>query len=97
MLTAPVLSNYKLKGSQVFTETPDFIQALMQEGTAIHTDVFKRGNAAYPYGVRLWDGDTGNTLELRLCKSLDDAIYTARGRRARNAPSRDGSYALTGL
>ena len=42
-------------------------------------DVFKRVNAAYPYGVRLWDEDTGNTLEVRLCKSLDDAIYSARG------------------
>jgi hypothetical protein len=34
---------------------------------------------AYPYGVRLWEEDTGNTLEIRLCKSLDDAIYSARG------------------
>ena len=44
-----------------------------------YADVFKRVNAAYPYGVRLWDEDTGNTLEVRLCKSLDDAIYSARG------------------
>ena len=78
-LTAPILSHYRLKGPQMFTETPDLIQALVQEGTGIHADVFKRVNAAYPYGVRLWDGDTGNTLELRLCKSLDDAIYSARG------------------
>jgi hypothetical protein len=63
----------------MFTETPDLIQALAQEATGIHADVFKRISAAYPYGVRLWDGDTGNTLELRLCKSLDDAIYSARG------------------
>ena len=63
----------------MFTETPDLIQALAQEATGIHADVFKRVSAAYPYGVRLWDGDTGNTLELRLCKSLDDAIYSARG------------------
>jgi hypothetical protein len=63
----------------MFTETPDLIQALVQEGTGIHADVFKRVDAAYPYGVRLWDGDTGNTLEVRLCKSLDDAIYSARG------------------
>jgi len=73
----------------MFTETPDLIQALVQEGTGIHADVFKRVNAAYPYGVRLWDGDTGNTLELRLCKSLDDAIHSARGaacsRRAQRA------------
>ena len=42
--------------------------------------VFKRVNAAYPYGVRLWDADTGNTLDdVRLCKSLDDAIYSAGG------------------
>ena len=63
----------------MFTETPDLIQGLVQDGTGIHADVFKRVNAAYPYGVRLWDADTGNTLELRLCKSLDDAIYSARG------------------
>ena len=63
----------------MFTETPDLIQALEQDGTGIHADVFKRVNAAYPYGVRLWDGDTGNTLELRLCKSFDEAIYSARG------------------
>ena len=63
----------------MFTETPNLIQALEQDGTGIHADVFKRLNAAYPYGVRLWGGDTGNTLELQLCKSLDDAIYSARG------------------
>ena len=63
----------------MFTETPDLIQGLVQEGTGIHADVFKRANAAYPYGVRLWDADTGNTLDVRLCKSLDDAIYSAGG------------------
>ena len=63
----------------MFTETPDLIQALVQEGTGTHADVFKRVDAAYPYGVRLWDGDTGNTLDLRLCKSLGDAVYSARG------------------
>jgi hypothetical protein len=63
----------------MFTDTPDLIQAVVQEGTGIHADVFKRVNAAYPYGVRLWDKDTGNTLEVRLCKSLDDAVYSARG------------------
>jgi hypothetical protein len=63
----------------MFTWTPDLIQTLVQEGTGIHADVFKRVNAAYPYGVRLWDEDTGNTLEVRLCKSLHDAIYSARG------------------
>jgi hypothetical protein len=75
----------------MFTETPDLIQGLGQEGTGIHADVFKRVNAAYPYGVRLWDADTGNTLDVRLCKSLDDAIYTAGGamssQRAQRAPS----------
>ena len=81
----------------MFTETPDLIQALVQEGTGIHADVFKRVNAAYPYGVRLWDGDTGNTLELRLCRSLEDAICSARGRRARNEPSRDGTHAPRGV
>ena len=63
----------------MFTETPDLIQGLVQEGTGIHADVFRRVNAAYPYGVRLWDDDTGNTLEVRLCKSLDDAISSGRG------------------
>ena len=63
----------------MFTWTPGLIQTLVQEDTGIHADVFKRVNAAYPYGVRLWDEDTGNTLEVRLCKSLDDAIYSARG------------------
>ena len=63
----------------MFIDTPDLIQALEQDGAGIHADVFKRVNAAYPYGVRLWDEDTGNTLEIRLCKSLDDAIYSARG------------------
>ena len=63
----------------MFTETPDLIQGLVQEGTGIHADVFRRVNAAYPYGVRLWDADTGNTLDVRLCKILDDAIYSARG------------------
>jgi hypothetical protein len=63
----------------MFTETPDLIQTLEQDGTGIHADVFKRVNAAYPYGVRLWEEDTGNTLEVRLCKSLYDAIYSAKG------------------
>ena len=63
----------------MFIETPDLIQALEQDGTGIHADVFKHVNAAYPYGVRLWDADTGNTLDVRLCKSVDDAIYSARG------------------
>jgi hypothetical protein len=63
----------------MLTSTPDLIQTLLQEDTGIHADVFKRVSAAYPYGVRLWDEDTGNTLDVRLCKSLDDAIYSARG------------------
>ena len=63
----------------MFTDTPDLIQGLVQEGTGIHADVFKRASAAYPYGVRLWDQDTGNTLDVRLCKSLDGAIYSAHG------------------
>jgi hypothetical protein len=63
----------------MFIETPDLIEALEQNGAGIHADVFKRVNTAYPYGVRLWEEDTGNTLEIRLCKSLDDAIYSARG------------------
>ena len=72
----------------MFTEIPDLIQGFVQEGTGIHADVFKRANATYPYGVRLWDKDTGNMLEVRLCKSLDDAIYSARGAMSPNAPSR---------
>jgi hypothetical protein len=63
----------------MFAWTPDLIQTLVQEGTGIHADVFKQVDAAYPYGVRLWDEDTGNTLEARCCKSLNDAIYSARG------------------
>ena len=63
----------------MFIETPDLVQTLEQDGTGIHADVFKRLNPSYPYGVRLWDEDTGNTLEIRLCRSLDDAIYSARG------------------
>jgi hypothetical protein len=63
----------------MFTWTSGLIQTLVQEATGVHADVFKRVNAAYPYGVRLWDEDTGNTFEVRLCKSLDDAIYSARG------------------
>ena len=77
--TARKRQYYKTKGPQRFTWTPDLIQALVQECTGIHADVFKRVNAAYPYGVRLWDEDTGNTLDARLCKSLHDAIYSARG------------------
>ena len=81
----------------MFIETPDLIQALGQDGTGIHADVFKQVSAAYPYGVRLWDEDTGNTLEVRLCKSLDDAINSARGamcsQRAKRALSGDGRAA----
>jgi hypothetical protein len=76
----------------MFTWTPDLIQTLEQDGTGIHADVFKRVDAAYPYGVRLWDEETGNTLEVRLCKSLHDAICSARGatfsRRAQRALSK---------
>jgi hypothetical protein len=76
----------------MFTWTPDLIQTLVQDDTGIHADVFKRVSAAYPYGVRLWDEETGNTLDVRLCKSLDDAIYSARGatisQRAQRALSR---------
>jgi hypothetical protein len=34
---------------------------------------------AVDFIVRLWDADTDNTLDVRLCKSLDDAIYSAGG------------------
>jgi hypothetical protein len=59
--TAPIFPYYKLKVPQCSQRTPDLIQALVQEGTGIHADVFKRVNAAYPYGIRLWDGDTGTS------------------------------------
>jgi hypothetical protein len=68
-----------MKGPQIFTWTPDLIQTLVQDDTGIHADVFKRVSAAYPYEVRLWNEDTGDILEVRLCKSLADAIYSARG------------------
>ena len=62
----------------MFTETPDLIQALVQEGTGIHADVFKRVNAAYPYGIRLWDGTPATRWSYDFA-SLDDAIYSALG------------------
>ena len=68
-----------MKGPQIFTWTPDIIQTLVQDDTGIHADVFRRDSPAFPFGVRLWNEDTGDTLEVRLCKSLDDAIYSARG------------------
>lgn len=61
------------------TETPELIKEIVQEGYSLRADIFKRANAAYPYGVNLWDADTGNTLELRLCRSLDEAIKSAKG------------------
>jgi hypothetical protein len=63
----------------MITETPDLIQVLVQEGTGIHADVFKRVQSRLSHGVRLWDEDTGNALEVQLCKSLDEAVYSARG------------------
>ena len=80
VLTAPILSPaLQVERPKNVHRDPDLIQALDQDGTGIHADVFKRVNAAYPYGVRLWEEDTGNTLEIQLCKSLDDAIFSARG------------------
>ena len=75
----------------MFTETPDLIQGLVQEGTGIHADVFKRVNAAYPYGVRLWDADTGNTLDVRLARASTTRSTQPEERcppNAPNAPSR---------
>jgi hypothetical protein len=76
----------------MFTSTPDLIQTLVQEDTGIHADVFKRVNPTSPYEVRLWDDDTGNTSDIRLYESLDDAIYSAGGatisQRALRAPSK---------
>ena len=51
----------------MLTETPDLLQELIQEGSSLRADVFNRANASYPYWVNLWDADTGNALELRLC------------------------------
>ena len=74
----------------MFIDTPDLIKALEQDGAGVHADVFKRGNAAYPCtGQALGQMNTGNTLEVRLCKSLDgrdflrqrsDALPTRRKR-----------------
>jgi hypothetical protein len=58
---------------------PNLIKELERKGSTIRADVFKRDNATYPYGVSLWDVETGNTLEVRLCKSLADAISSAEG------------------
>ena len=69
----------------MFIETPDLIQALEQDGAGIHADVFKRVNAAYPYGVRLWDEDTGNTLEIRLCRVSTTRFTQPEERCAPNA------------
>ncbi len=55
------------------------VKEIVQEGSSLRADIFKRANAAYPYGVNLWDADTGDTVELRLCKSLEDAIKSANG------------------
>jgi hypothetical protein len=39
---APILSPvHKLKGPQMFTETPDLIKELVQEGSSLRADVFK--------------------------------------------------------
>src|SRR6202020_1775912 len=72
------------------------IPRLANHGCAINANVFKRVNAAYPYGVRLWDEDTGNTLEIRLCKSLDDAIYSARGAMCSQHASRVAEFIAAG-
>jgi hypothetical protein len=63
----------------MFTQTPKLIQEIAREGSSVRADVFKRDNATYPFGISLWDVETGNTLEVRLCKSLDDAIRSAEG------------------
>jgi hypothetical protein len=63
----------------MFTQTPKLIKELAREGSSVRADVFERDNATYPFGVSLWDVETGNTLEVRLCKTLDDAIRSAEG------------------
>ena len=63
----------------MFTQTPKLIQEIAREGSSVRADVFKRDNATYPFGISLWDVETGNTLEVRPCKSLDDAIRSAEG------------------
>ena len=71
----------------MFTWTPDLIQTLVQESTGIHADVFKRVNAAYPYGVRLWDEDTGNTLEVDSARASTTRSTQPEERRCPNAPN----------
>jgi hypothetical protein len=58
---------------------PKLIKQLAREGSSLSADVFERDNATYPFGVSLWDVETGNTLEMRLCMSLEDAIRSAEG------------------
>jgi hypothetical protein len=60
-------------------QTPNLIQELAREGSSVRADIFKRDNGSYPYGVNLWDVETGNTLEVRLCMTLADAIRSAEG------------------
>jgi hypothetical protein len=80
----------------MFIETPRSHPSTRADGGGIHADVFKRVNSAYPYGVRLWDEDTGNTLEIRLCKSLDDATYSTRGAMRSQRASRVGGRLTSG-
>ena len=68
----------------MFTWTLGLIQTRVQEDTGVHADVFKRVNAAYPYGVRPWDEDTGNTFEV-LCRSLATRSTQPEERRSPNA------------
>jgi hypothetical protein len=63
----------------MFTQTPSLIKQLAREGSSLRADVFERDNATYPFGVSVWDVENGNTLEMRLCKTLPDAIRSAEG------------------
>ena len=71
----------------MFTETPDLIQALVQEGTGVHADVFKRVDAAYPYGVRLWDGRPATRWRCDSARASTTRSTQPGERRARNAPN----------
>ena len=59
----------------MFTETPDLIQGLVQEGTGIHADVFKRVNAAYPRDLLSPRSDEAATGEpavlVKTCKTFE--------------------------
>jgi hypothetical protein len=71
----------------MFAETPDLIQALVQEGTGTHADVFKRVSAAYPYGVRFGTGTPATRWSYDSARASTTRSTQPEERRARNAPN----------